>query len=55
MVSARPDVPAVDVLVHRLPGLRLAVPADGLSSTASTWEARLDSLLVEFAAQTTAV
>ncbi|MGY4934671.1 cytochrome P450, partial [Streptomyces sp. 900116325] len=30
---------AVDVLVHRLPGLRLAVPADDLTSTASTWEA----------------
>ncbi|MFF3061687.1 cytochrome P450 [Streptomyces sp. NPDC057909] len=43
---------AVDVLVHRLPGLRLAVPADDLTSTASTWEARLDSLPVEFAAQT---
>ncbi|MFI5633347.1 cytochrome P450 [Streptomyces sp. NPDC051664] len=46
---------AVDVLVHRLPGLRLAVPADDLTSTASTWEARLDSLPVEFVAQTTAV
>ncbi|MCX5315680.1 cytochrome P450 [Streptomyces sp. NBC_00154] len=46
---------AVDVLVHRLPGLRLAVPADDLTSTASTWEARLDSLPVEFAAQTAAV
>ncbi|MCX5412951.1 cytochrome P450 [Streptomyces sp. NBC_00059] len=42
---------AVDVLLHRLPGLRLAVSADGLTSTASTWEARLDSLPVEFAAQ----
>jgi cytochrome P450 len=41
---------AVDVLLHRLPGLRLAVPADELTSTASTWEARLDSLPVEFAA-----
>ncbi|MET8275625.1 MULTISPECIES: cytochrome P450 [unclassified Streptomyces] len=46
---------AVDVLVHRLPGLRLAVPADDLTSTASTWEARLDSLPVEFAAQTAAI
>ncbi|MFD5539887.1 cytochrome P450 [Streptomyces sp. NPDC127079] len=39
---------AVDVLLHRLPGLRLAVPADELTSTASTWESRLDSLPVEF-------
>ncbi|WP_327249907.1 cytochrome P450 [Streptomyces sp. NBC_01320] len=46
---------AVDVLVHRLPGLRLAVPADELTSTASTWEARLDSLPIEFAAQTAAL
>ncbi|MEU1200646.1 cytochrome P450 [Streptomyces sp. NPDC005813] len=46
---------AVDVLLHRLPGLRLAVPADELTSTASTWEARLDRLPVEFAAQATAV
>lgn len=46
---------AVDVLVHRLPGLRLAVPADDLTSTASTWEARLDSLPVKFVAQTAAV
>jgi cytochrome P450 len=43
---------AVNVLLHRLPGLRLAVPADELTSTASTWEARLDSLPVEFVAQT---
>jgi len=42
---------AVDVLLHRLPGLRLAVSPDDLTSTASTWEARLDSLPVEFAAQ----
>ena len=41
---------AVDVLLHRLPGLRLAVPTDELTSTASTWEARLDRLPVEFAA-----
>ncbi len=34
---------AVDVLLHRLPGLRLAVTPDELTSTASTWEARLDS------------
>ncbi|WP_329167214.1 cytochrome P450 (plasmid) [Streptomyces sp. NBC_01717] len=46
---------AVDVLVHRLPGLRLAVPADDLTSTASTWEARLDSLPIQFAAQTSGV
>ncbi|WP_320784308.1 cytochrome P450 [Streptomyces sp. CRN 30] len=39
---------AVDVLLHRLPGLRLAVPPEELSSTASTWESRLDSLPVEF-------
>lgn len=38
----------VDVLLHRLPGLRLAVPAEELTSTASTWESRLDSLPVEF-------
>ncbi|CAL9344917.1 2-hydroxy-5-methyl-1-naphthoate 7-hydroxylase [Streptomyces sp. enrichment culture] len=41
---------AVDVLLHRLPGLRLAVPPEELTSTASTWEYRLDSLPVEFAA-----
>jgi cytochrome P450 len=40
---------AVDVLLHRLPGLRLAVPPEELTSTASTWEYRLDSLPVEFA------
>jgi cytochrome P450 len=39
---------AVDVLLHRLPGLRLAVPPADLTSTASTWESRLDSLPVEF-------
>lgn len=38
----------VDVLLHRLPGLRLAVPPEELGSTASTWESRLDSLPVEF-------
>lgn len=40
---------AVDVLLHRLPGLRLAVSPSELTSTASTWESRLDSLPVEFA------
>ncbi|MER7056449.1 MULTISPECIES: cytochrome P450 [unclassified Streptomyces] len=40
---------AVDVLLHRLPGLRLAVPPAELTSTASTWESRLDRLPVEFA------
>ena len=44
---------AVDVLLHRLPGLQLTVPTDELTSTASTWEARLDALPVKFAAQTT--
>ncbi|GGW48641.1 cytochrome P450 [Streptomyces griseoloalbus] len=39
---------AVDVLLHRLPGLRLAVPPEELSSTASTWESRLDRLPVAF-------
>ncbi|MFF9201845.1 cytochrome P450 [Streptomyces sp. NPDC014986] len=41
---------AVDVLLHRLPGLRLAVPPEELRSTASTWESRLDCLPVEFGA-----
>ncbi|MFJ4837016.1 cytochrome P450 [Streptomyces sp. NPDC088746] len=41
---------AVDTLLHRLPGLRLSVPACELTSTASTWEARLDTLPVEFTA-----
>ncbi|MFJ8750523.1 cytochrome P450 [Streptomyces sp. NPDC102441] len=41
---------AVDTLLHRLPGLRLSVPARELTSTASTWEARLDTLPVEFTA-----
>ncbi|MET8942690.1 cytochrome P450 [Streptomyces sp. NPDC004542] len=41
---------AVNVLLHRLPGLRLAVPPDELTSTASTWESRLDSLPVRFPA-----
>jgi cytochrome P450 len=40
---------AVDVLLHRLPGLRLAVAPEELTTTASTWEARLDRLPVEFA------
>ncbi len=39
---------AVDVLLHRLPGLQLAVPSEELTSTASTWESRLDSLPVAF-------
>ncbi|MEV0478762.1 cytochrome P450, partial [Streptomyces prunicolor] len=39
----------VDVLLHRLPGLRLGVAAEELTSTASTWESRLDRLPVEFA------
>ncbi|MFI7141019.1 cytochrome P450 [Streptomyces massasporeus] len=39
---------AVDVLLHRLPGLRLAVPSGELTSTASTWMSLLDSLPVEF-------
>ncbi|MFJ8713446.1 cytochrome P450 [Streptomyces violaceus] len=39
---------AVDVLLHRLPGLSLAAPPEELTSTASTWESRLDSLPVEF-------
>jgi len=39
---------AVDVLLHRLPGLRLAAPADELTTTASTWDSRLDRLPVEF-------
>ncbi|MFL1898723.1 cytochrome P450 [Streptomyces tauricus] len=40
---------AVDVLLHRLPGLRLAVTPEELTATASTWEARLDRLPVQFA------
>ncbi|MFE9399614.1 cytochrome P450 [Streptomyces flavidovirens] len=46
---------AVDVLLHRLPGLRLAAPAEELTSTASTWEARLDRIPVEFVPQTAGV
>ncbi|MCF3120856.1 cytochrome P450 [Streptomyces arenae] len=42
---------AVDVLLHRLHGLRLAVAAGDLTSTASTWETRLDRLPVEFTPQ----
>ncbi|MFF5475798.1 cytochrome P450 [Streptomyces sp. NPDC012935] len=38
----------VDVLLHRLPGMRLAVPPEELTSTASTWMSLLDSLPVEF-------
>jgi cytochrome P450 len=41
----------VDILLHRLPGLCLAVPPEDLTSTASTWESRLDSLPVEFPVQ----
>ncbi|BAU81254.1 cytochrome P450 [Streptomyces laurentii] len=40
---------SVNILLHRLPKLRLAVPPSELTSTASTWESRLDSLPVEFA------
>lgn len=40
---------AVDVLLHRLPGLHLTVPLEELTSTASTWESRLDRLPVAFA------
>ncbi|MGW7402635.1 cytochrome P450 [Streptomyces sp. NPDC054833] len=40
---------AVDVLLHRLHGLRLAVQPEELTSTASTWMSLLDSLPVEFA------
>ncbi|WP_151774036.1 cytochrome P450 [Streptomyces abyssomicinicus] len=39
---------AVDVLLHRLPGLRPAVAPNSLTSTASTWMTGLDSLPVEF-------
>lgn len=42
---------AVEILLHRLPGLRLEVPAGELTSTASTWESRLDRLPVVFPAQ----
>lgn len=42
---------AVDVLLHRLTGLRIAVPAAELTATASTWESRLDRLPVEFTPQ----
>ncbi|WP_251021509.1 cytochrome P450 [Streptomyces sp. ISL-98] len=46
---------AVDVLLHRLPGLRLATPAGELTATASTWEMRLDRIPVEFTPQPAAV
>ncbi|MEV8023016.1 cytochrome P450 [Streptomyces sp. NPDC086554] len=46
---------SVDVLLHRLSGLRLTVEPGELTTTASTWEARLDRLPVEFAAQTAGV
>ncbi|GGV10799.1 cytochrome P450 [Streptomyces spectabilis] len=39
---------AVDVLLHRLHGLRLAVTPEELTATASSWEIRLDRLPVEF-------
>ncbi|GLW46652.1 cytochrome P450 [Streptomyces sp. NBRC 14336] len=38
----------VDILLHRLPGLRLAVPPEELTTTSSTWTSPLDSLPVEF-------
>ncbi|MFD9074448.1 cytochrome P450 [Streptomyces lasiicapitis] len=44
---------AVDVLIHRLHGLRLAAAPADLTATASSWEARLDRLPVEFTAQET--
>ncbi|MGP3985900.1 cytochrome P450 [Streptomyces sp. 3N207] len=40
---------AVEVLIHRLPGLRLTVDPTELTDTASTWETRLDHLPVSFA------
>ncbi|MFG2653141.1 cytochrome P450 [Streptomyces sp. NPDC048436] len=43
---------AVDVLLHRVSGLHLTVAPDELTSTASTWEARLDRLPVAFSPQT---
>ncbi|MEU6769498.1 cytochrome P450 [Streptomyces sp. NPDC046853] len=45
---------SVSVLLHRLSGLRLAVAPEELTSTASTWEARLDRLPVEFTPQSAA-
>lgn len=42
---------AVDVLLHRLPGVRLDGSPDQLTATASTWEARLDRLPVVFPPQ----
>ncbi|MFG2498903.1 cytochrome P450 [Streptomyces sp. NPDC048441] len=46
---------AVDVLLHRLSGLQVSVAPGELTTTASTWEARLDRLPVEFAAQAVGV
>ena len=39
---------AVEVLIHRLPGLRLTADPAHLTDTASTWETRLDHLPVSF-------
>jgi cytochrome P450 len=41
----------VDVLLSRLPDLRLAVAEEDLSWTASTWSRKLDALPVQFAPQ----
>ncbi|WP_241834437.1 cytochrome P450 [Pseudofrankia asymbiotica] len=41
----------VDVLLNRLPDLRLTVPEDQLTWTASTWSRHLDALPVTFAPQ----
>jgi hypothetical protein len=38
----------VEVLIHRLPGLRLLADPAQLTDTASTWETRLDHLPVSF-------
>lgn len=42
---------AVEILLHRLPGMRLDAPPEQLTSTASTWEMRLDRLPVVFPPQ----
>lgn len=42
---------AVEVLIHRLPGLRLTADPAQLTDTASTWETRLDHLPVGFPPQ----
>jgi cytochrome P450 len=44
---------AVEILLRRLPGLRVDGPRDELTSTASTWETRLDRLPVVFPPQDT--